>query len=372
MFDPPRETVMAAIKGCHRAGNRVLMVTGDHAETARAIARQVGLDDRPDAPVVTGAELERMSDEEVVRRLAKTRVFARISPAQKHWLVRLLNRQGEVTAVTGDGVNDAPALKEAHIGVSMGARGTDVAKEASDIVATDDNFASVYSAVQEGRTAFANIRNVTFFVIATGVSEVLALLASLVLGMPLPMLPAQILWMNVVTEGSQVAALALEPGEREHYEREPRTAKEGVLSRVLVERLALVGAVMAAGTVGVFALERADGRELDYARSAALTALVMFQLFIVGSSRSEGRSVLSKSPFSNPWLFAGVVVALALHLGALYSPPGREILQLEPISLESWARIVIIAASGLVAAELHKYFRGPRKQEARPGSARAM
>jgi P-type Ca2+ transporter type 2C len=248
MMDPPRERVREAVAGCQEAGIRVVMITGDHAVTARTIARDLGIAGE-DSPVLTGAELEKIDDEELRERAPETPVYARVAPEHKLRVVRVLQKEGDTVAVTGDGVNDAPALKAADIGVAMGKSGTDVAREASDMVLTDDNFVSIYSAVEEGRITFENVRKVTFFLISSGVAEVLAILAALTLGLPLPFLPAQILWLNLVTNGLQDVALAFEPGERDVLKRPPRGKDEGIISRLLWERTVLAGFVMAAGTL---------------------------------------------------------------------------------------------------------------------------
>jgi len=222
MMDPPRPEVIEAIAGCKKAGIRVVMITGDHAVTALAIARMIGIAD-DDARVLTGQDLERMSDEELFDRVQRVSVYARVSPQHKSRITQQLLRHGEIVAVTGDGVNDAPALKAAHIGVAMGRTGTDVAKEASDMVIVDDNFASIFSAVEEGRIVFDNIRKVTFFLIPTGIAAIVSITATIMLGVPIPFLPAQLLWINIVTNGLQDVALAFEPGgARRHPPPAPR------------------------------------------------------------------------------------------------------------------------------------------------------
>ncbi|MEJ2740142.1 MAG: cation transporting ATPase C-terminal domain-containing protein, partial [Dehalococcoidia bacterium] len=256
-------------------------------------------------------------------------------------------------------LNEAPALKAAHIGAAMGKVGTDVAKEASEMVITDDNFATIYAAVEEGRTVFANIRNATFFLISSGVGEVLAILTSLAMRLPLPLLPAQILWLNVVTNGVEDVALALEPGEEEQYRRPPRDPKAGILSRLLIERTAIVGVIMAAGTIGLFMWERNSGATLDYARVAALTTMVMFQIFHVFSCRSVQRSIFRKNPLSNRFLFIGVILSFAVHFGAMYFEPTQNLLRIQPLTLNTWLRILPIALSILAVVEIHKLLRHP-------------
>jgi Ca2+-transporting ATPase len=359
MMDPPREEAIRAVAACHRAGIRVVMVTGDNPTTAAAIAQTVGIGEgMPD--VRTGPELEKMTDEELKEVINQVSVYARVRPSQKLRLVNTLREQGEVIAVTGDGVNDAPALKSAHIGAAMGQSGTDVAKEASEMVLTDDNFASVYAAVEEGRTSFSNIRNATFFLVSSGVGELLSILASLALRLPLPLLPAQILWLNLVTNGVEDVGLAFEPPQEEQFRKPPRDPKEGILSRALLERVLLVGGVMAIGTLSIFAWERADGAEVEYARVAALTTLVMFQVFHVFNSRSEELSVFRKSPLSNRFLFVGTLLAFAVHFGGMYFQPTQLLIRLEPLALDTWIRIIVVSLSVIVVVELHKLFRHVR------------
>ena len=357
MMDPPREEARAAVAGCRAAGIRVVMITGDHASTARAIAQELGIAS-PEDPVLSGVELDGIDDDELDQRVAGVPVYARVDPQHKLRVVRALRRCGEVVAVTGDGVNDAPALKAADIGAAMGS-GTDVAKEAADMVVLDDNFATVFAAVREGRIAFDNVRKTTFFLVSSGVAEVLVVLASLVAGLPLPFVPAQLLWLNLVTNGVEDIALAFEPGGPGVTRRPPRPPREGVLSRLLWERTAIAGAVMAIGTLALFLDHPHTGDDLDRARTIALTMMVVFQVVHVGNARSEHRSLFAKSPFSNPILFAGTAGALALHVGALYLPATQSILRVEPLDLGTWATIAAVSLSVTAAVEVHKLLRRP-------------
>lgn len=357
MMDPPRPEAIDAVRTCQDAGIKVLMITGDHATTALAIARKLGIAGVSDRALV-GVELDRMDDAELLRAVQEVPVYARVSPQHKHRIVEALRSLGHVVAVTGDGVNDAPALKAADIGVAMGKSGTDVAKEAADMVVVDDNFASIVAAVEEGRIAFDNVRKVTFFLIATGAGTVLAVLASVVLGYDIPFVPAQLLWLNLVTNGVQDVALAFEPGERGVLRRKPRRRDEGIISPLLWERTAIVGTVLAAGTMLLYAMEAESGAGTEHARTVALTALVLFQVFHIGNSRSEHVSAFAKSPLSNPLLFAGTAIAVAVHVAALYLPPTQYVLRVEPLGAETWARIILVALSVVVAVELHKLWRG--------------
>ncbi len=366
-MDPPRPGVRAAIAGCREAGIRVVMITGDHAGTARAIAADLGIAP-PEAPVLTGEALEALDEAELRRRVRDVAVYARVAPEHKLRVVQALQSHGEVVAVTGDGVNDAPALKTADVGIAMGRSGTDVAREAADMVLADDNFVSIYAAVEEGRITFDNLRKVTFFLISTGAAEIAAIVTALLAQWPLPFLPAQILWLNLVTNGLQDVALAFEPGEPGVLRRPPRSRREGILSPLLWERTVVTGLVMAAGTLFTFAWALAEGRGLSHAQSVALTTMVLYQVFHVGNSRSERRSVLALSPWSNRFLFLATGAALAVHVGALYLPWTQRLLRLEPLDVPTWIRMVLVAATIIVAIEVHKLLR-PGGRRLRPAAA---
>jgi calcium-translocating P-type ATPase len=356
MLDPPREQVPEAVASCRQAGIDVVMITGDHAETARSIAADIGLADR-DSEVLTGVELERMEQDELERRVLEVPVFARVSPEHKLRVVQALQANDRVVAVTGDGVNDAPALKAADIGIAMGDSGTDVAREASDMVLTDDNFVSIHAAVEEGRVTFDNIRKVTFFLVSTGAAAIVAIIASLLLGLPMPYVPAQLLWLNLVTNGLQDLALAFEPGEPDVLDRPPRSPHEGVVSALLWERSALTGVVMATGSLGLFAWARQAGHALPYARTVAITTLVVFMAFHVFNARSERRSVLRTNPLSNRFLLIAQVGALIVHSSALHVPFFQTVLRVEPIDGIWWLRIAVVGSSVIAVSELHKLLR---------------
>lgn len=385
LLDPPRPAAVQAVDDCHNSGIRVMMVTGDHAGTASAIAGQVHLDrpvahssrsdQQPTSPnssqgdgnggsleVVTGTQLATASDSDVDQWLDRVNVFARVKPDQKMRLVNRLKSAGQVVAVTGDGVNDAPALKAAHLGAAMGESGTDVAKEASDMVITDDNFASVYAAVRQGRTAFRNIRMATFFLLSTGMADVLIILSALALRWELPLLPAQILWCNVVTNGIADVALGFEPGEQALYSRAPRPLSEGVLDRMLLERLVLVGIWLSLGTLGIFWwVNSYRGEGLELARVAALTTLVLFQMVHVFNCRSENVSLFRKNPLQNKVLLVGVLASLGIHIGALYLPWTQQLLRLQPLPGRIWLAAIAVGATAILVNELHKWLR-PREK----------
>jgi magnesium-transporting ATPase (P-type) len=343
------------------------MITGDHAATARAIGAALQIAE-PDAPVLTGVELARLDDEALGREVRRTSIYARVSPEDKLRVVRALQRHGEVVAVTGDGVNDAPALKAADIGIAMGQSGTDVARSAADMVLTNDNFVSIYAAVEEGRVTFDNVRKVTFFLISTGVASIVTILGALLLRWPVPFVPAQLLWMNLVTKGLQDVALAFEPGEPGVVKRPPRPADEGIISPLLWERTVVVSIVMTIGTLWLFRWELDQTGSLAQAQTVALTTMVLFQMFHVGNSRSDHESVFRKSPFSNPFLLVATTGSLVVHAAALYLGPTQFVLRVEPIGFEAWTRIVLVALTIVGAVEAHKLVRRvPRETGRTPG-----
>ncbi len=358
MLDPPRPGVADAIAACRRAGIRTVMVTGDHAVTALAIARRLGItNDHDDDAVLTGNDIDALDDDGLREATRTVAVIARAAPEHKLRVVKALQANGDVVAMTGDGVNDAPALKAADIGVAMGRDGTDVARDAADMVLADDNYVTIAGAVEEGRAAFDNVRKVTFFLLASGVAGIVALLGGLVLGWPLLMVPAQILWLNLVTKGLQDVALAFEPPEPGLLDRAPRRRNEGVMSPLLWERTALVAIVMAAGTPVQFNWVLDATGSLTAARTAALTTMVVFQAYFLITVRSETRPALATPPMTNPFLFVAAIGGLAINVVAMYLPPTQAVLQIEPLSAMVWVRTAVIATSILVAVEGHKLVR---------------
>lgn len=356
MVDPPREEAFEAVKQAKKAGVRVIMVTGDHKITALAIASRLGITKR-DSPVISGQELEQMSDDELFEQVGKVSLFSRVAPLQKLRIVQQLIRRGEVVAVTGDGVNDTPALKAAHIGIAMGRTGTDAAKETSEMVITDDNFASIFAAVKEGRVVFANIRKVTLFLLSTGLGQVILILAALVLFLPLPLLPAQILWMNLVTNGLQDVALGFEPGEKGIEDQPPRHPAEPVISRLMIERLLVIGVVLAAGTLATFVWQLNIGASIDKARTVALTTMVLFQLFNVFNARSERLSIFQMSMLSNPFLFYSIIASIMAQLAIIYVPAFHFIFRTTPLNITDWLVILPTALTVIVAVEIDKALR---------------
>lgn len=356
MMDPPRVEAKEAVEGCKRAGIRVIMITGDHAATAKAVGEMIGIS-KEDSEVLTGKELERMKDEDLFRKVKEVSVYARVSPEHKLRIVEQLKKHGEIVAVTGDGVNDAPALKSAHIGVAMGKSGTDVAKEASDMILTDDNFASIFHAVREGRIVFDNIRKVTFFLIPTGLASIISIVLAMILDFPVPYVAAQLLWVNLVTNGLQDVALAFEQGEKTILLRPPRNPKEGIMSRLLIERTIIVGGLISLGVVFNYVQTLNAGATLEKARTVAVTTMVFFQFFQAWNSRSEHESVFRIDPLSNPFLFFSLIAALFAQLAFIYWPPLQWIFRTETISVTDWVRIILVSLSVVIVVEIDKLLR---------------
>jgi Ca2+-transporting ATPase len=364
MIDPSRPEAVAAIANCRAAGIRPVMITGDHGVTARAVGRELGIGGEA-ARVITGRELSGMTDEALYAAVKDVSIFARVAPEHKLRIVSQLMRRGEVVAVTGDGVNDAPALKAAHIGAAMGLTGTDVSKEAADMIVTDDNFASIYNAVVEGRVVFDNIRKAVFFLIPTGLSAVLSIFVTMFAGLPLPYTAIQLLWINVVTNSLQDLALAFEPAEPSVYTRPPIDPREGILSRLLVQRTFIVGVLIALGVLYNFKLAVAEGGSIEECRTVAMTTMVFFQFFQLWNSRSETRSVFLINPLSNSFLAFSMLAALVAQILVIYEPNMQRLFHTTALSEAQWIRIILTASTVIVAVELDKLIRA-----ARAGSSR--
>ena len=355
MTDPPRPGVAAAIAACQDAGIAVKMITGDHPSTAEAIADRLGIPRR--GPALTGTEMAQLDDDVLVARLRETSVAARVSPQDKLRIVTVLQAAGEVVAVTGDGVNDAPALKAASIGVAMGESGTEVAREAADVVLADDNFATIVSAVSQGRVTFAAIRKATFFLLSGALGIVIAVLINVFSDQPLLFLPVQVLWINLVTNGLQDVALAFEPAEGNELQRPPRPQAEGLLSRVLWVRLVITGSWIGLVLLVTFSWAIGAGLDEEHARTLALTILVCLNFFLAGSSRAEHRSLFALSPVSNPFLLVTAAGSLLLQAGAMWWQPSASILGLTPLSLMEWAVCFALGSTVLIIVEIEKLVR---------------
>jgi Ca2+-transporting ATPase len=364
MIDPPRPEAIEAVRICHNAGIKVKMITGDHALTAAAIGEQLGLNGA--APkVVTGAEIASISDDDLIEQAERTTIFARVTPEQKLRLVRALQARRHIVAMTGDGVNDAPALKQADIGVAMGITGTDVAKEASDMVLTDDNFASIEAAVEEGRGAYDNLIKVITWTLSTNVGQGSIILAAVAAGAILPILPVQILWVNMMTVIALGTMLAFEPKEPDIMSRSPRPVDAPILSTVLLTRLVMVGGMMLASGYGLFLWALGAGFSLEQARTIAVNTIVIVQLFYLFNCRSLHNSLFHVGLFSNPWVFVGSAGMVLIQLVFTYVPFMNVIMESAPIGLEAWGLITLMGLLAFVVVELEKWLRRLLGRQAR-------
>ncbi|MEV3936781.1 cation-transporting P-type ATPase [Glycomyces sp. NPDC049804] len=358
MLDPPRAAAATAVTACRSAGIAVKMITGDHAATATAIARQVGLLEADDArAVLTGAELADVPDDELAEVAHRTGVFARVSPEQKLRLVAALQERGHVVAMTGDGVNDAPALRQAGIGVAMGAGGTDVAKEAADMVLTDDDFATVEAAVEEGRGVFDNLTKFITWTLPTNLGEGLVILAAIMFGAALPILPSQILWINMTTAVALGLMLAFEPKEPGIMTRPPREPGQPLFTGALMFRTALVSVLLVAGAWGLFNWELANGADIAQARTAAVNVFVTVQAFYLFSCRSLTQPPWRVGLFSNPWIIVGLAVQAVGQLAVTYAPAMNAVFDTAPIGVDVWLRILAIAAAASLVVAVEKGLR---------------
>ena len=360
MIDPLRPESAAAIAECRAAYIEVAIVTGDHPQTALAIARELKIADEQ-TEAVTGSQIaaavaaDEQSDSGALSQLvASTSVFARIEPTQKLQIVQQLIKDGEFVAVTGDGVNDAPALHNAHVGIAMGKRGTDVARESSDLIITDDNFASIVEGIKQGRIVYNNIRKVIFLLISTGAAEITLFILSVLFGLPIPLFPIQLLWLNLVTNGIQDVALAFEPEEGSELKRRPRPPKEPIFNRLMIERVLINAVFMGGLAFMVFAWQIGNGISAESARNITLLLMVLFENVHVLNSRSETLSVFKISLFSNPFLIGGMLAAQSIHIIAMHTPGLSTLLDLEPVDLRTWFTLLGIALILIIVDELHK------------------
>ena len=354
MIDPLRPEAGVAIAACHEAGIEVAMITGDHPATAAAIASELHMISNT-RQVVTGSQLEHTAEAEKIDEITRhSRVYARVDPHQKLEIIQSLQRNGHFVAVSGDGANDAPALRAAQVGVAMGKRGTDVARETADLIITDDNFASIVAGIEEGRIAYANVRKVIFLLISTGAAELVLFSLALLTALPLPLLAVQLLWLNLVTNGIQDVALAFEPGEGDELRKPPRSPKESIFNRVMIERVLVSALVMGSLAFGLFQWLLQQGYSLDEARNSTLLLMVLFENIHVFNSRSETRSAFRHDPLRNPILLFGTLAAQLIHIGAMYIPWLSDVLGIQPISPLHWLGLLGLAFSVLLVMELLK------------------
>jgi magnesium-transporting ATPase (P-type) len=366
MIDPPREEAIRAVAACRRAGVSVKMITGDHALTAAAIAGQIGLDERRAEdelpPALTGRELAELHDDDLIAAARDTAVFARVTPEQKLRLVEAIQAPGAVVAMTGDGVNDAPALRRADIGVAMGMAGTEVAKEASDMVLLDDNFATIEAAVEEGRGVFDNLTKFITWILPTNAGQGLVILVAVLLAQPLPVLPVQALWINMTTAVLLGLTLAFEPREPGLMDRPPRPPGAAILDAVLLQRILLVGLMLLAGSFGLFEWALNQGASLEQARTMAVNVFAVGQSFYLLNCRSLRWSMFRIGLFSNPWIWAGIAAMAAVQLAFTYVPVMNRLFHTAPIAAADWLPILAVGLAIYLVMGLEKTLR-PRAPE---------
>jgi Ca2+-transporting ATPase len=349
MVDPPRTEVVKAIENAHAAGIRTVMITGDHKTTAVAIAKQIGIMESEDI-AVTGIELDAMTDEELEEIIEHISVYARVSPEHKVKILDMLMKTGNVVAMTGDGVNDAPALKRSDIGVSMGIKGTDVAKEASDIILQDDNYATIVKAVESGRGIYDNIRKVIKYMVSMNFMELFTVAVIAFAGFPVPLLPLQILWINLVTDSLPGIALAVDVNDPDIMKRVPRKKGESVFSGGILYFIIAAATLGTLVGVGLFFFSLKGG--IAYARTMVFTLSVMLQMIFVFNCRSESKSVFRTNPFSNLKLLGTVVLTIMLQIFVVQLPFFQEIFKTVPLTLWDWGLVASLSVVGLAISPL--------------------
>ena len=343
IIDPPRPEVKEAVKKCRLAGIRPVMITGDHKNTAYAIGKDLNIVTSKDQ-VITGEELEKINDEELKEKVKNIRIFARVTPKHKLRIVRAFKQTGNIVAMTGDGVNDAPAIKEADIGIAMGISGTDVTKEASAMILMDDNFSTIVSAVEEGRTIYDNIRKFIRYLLSCNLGEVLTMFLASLLYLPTPMLPIQILFVNLATDGLPAIALGVDPADKDIMNQQPRDKKEGVFARGLTEKILVRGCLIGICTLLSFIGGMYYGMSLETCRTMALATLVMSQLFHVFECRSERHSIFEIKLFSNPYLVLAVLSSVIMLLSIIYVPFLRQIFHTTALGINNWLLVLFCSS----------------------------
>jgi Ca2+-transporting ATPase len=353
MIDPPREGVKESIATCKTAGIEIVLITGDHKLTAIAIAKELGLFKEGDK-ALSGDELDNLSDEKLDSIIEDIVIYARVSPEHKVRILNALKKKGHIVAMTGDGVNDAPALKKSDIGVAMGITGTDVAKEASDMVLTDDNFASIVSAVEEGRGIYNSIKQFVQYTLSSNLGEIVVIFLAILIGWPLPLIAIQILWVNLLTDGLPGLALGLDPFSKDIMKKPPRKRKENIISKEVIQNILIVGFVMGIGTLFMF---YSYGVELDKARSIAFTTLIMFQLFNVLTYRAKNFKINIKT---SGFLIGSVIISLLMQLAILYTPLNVAF-KIVPLGLFDWIKILLVSCTLYIILESRKMFMNYRE-----------
>jgi Ca2+-transporting ATPase len=367
MIDPPREEVKSSIALCREAGIKTVMITGDHKNTAVAIAQELNIYKDKQHKMLTGKELDALDEAELDAIVSRVTVYARVSPAHKLRIVRALKRQGHIVAMTGDGVNDAPAIKEADIGIAMGMSGTDVTKEASAMVLADDNFATIVAAVKEGRGIYDNIRKFIRYLLACNIGEVLTMFLAALLGLPMPLLPVQILWINLVTDGLPAMALGVDPSNPNIMQRPPRHPGESVFSRGLSKKIIGRGIQIGLSTLFVFSMIYYLQNDLALARTAAFATLVYCQMFHVFDCRSETVTIFELGFTSNLYLLMAVTFSTIMQLSVMYIPFLTSVFSTVPLSLEHWALVLVVSGWTLIInACRHIFKRRPARRSALP------
>jgi Ca2+-transporting ATPase len=360
MLDPPRPEVIEAIRECQNAGIRVKMITGDNLKTAVSIGNQIGLNqpsqkNRHDLMAITGKELEQYSGNDLIEIVDKTDVFARILPERKFSIVKALQSKGNIVAMTGDGVNDAPALKQADVGIAMGITGTEVAKEASDVILIDDNFASIKAAVEEGRRILDTLIKFITWTLPTSFGEGLVILTSIFFGLLMPILPVQILWINMTTVLALGTMLIFEPKEPDVMKRPPRRPNSPILTRDLAIQIIIVSTCILISVYGLFEWSIEEGNTVEESRTVAINTIVMIEVFYLFNCRSLTKSVFRIGFFSNKLIFLGVIVMILLQIAFTYTPIMNEIFQSKPIGIESWLKIVGVSIITFLIIETKKF-----------------
>ncbi|MGQ0544614.1 MAG: HAD-IC family P-type ATPase, partial [Betaproteobacteria bacterium] len=366
MIDPARPEVVEAVRVANGAGLKTVMVTGDHKETAEAIAREIGIL-TPGGLVLAGPEIEKLSDAELAARADGLQVCCRVSPQHKTRIVDAMKARGHVAAMTGDGVNDAPALKRANIGVAMGITGTDVSKQTADMVLTDDNFASIVAAIEQGRIIYSNIRKFVYFLLACNVGEILIIFGAMLFGMPIPLRPVHLLWLNLVSDGAPALALGMEKGDRDIMKHPPRPPKEPVINRDMAIGIGVIAVVDALAILWIFmlGLQRYPGH-LEAAQTIAFVTLCTSELVRAFTARSEYHSVFAIGVFSNRWMVWAVSASFLLVLAVVYVPFLNPFFDTVPLTLEDWLMMLPFFFASAVAMELLKVYFRRRAAAARP------
>ena len=348
MIDPPREDVKEAIKRAKKAGIKVIMITGDYEITAKSIAEAIGIEGK----CITGKDLNGIKEKELQKQVEDISIYARVDPEHKIKIVNALKKNGHIVAMTGDGVNDAPALKKADIGTAMGITGTDVAKEASDMILTDDNFTSIVNAVEEGRGIYDNIKKFVEYLLSSNLGEVLTLFIAIMLGFPLPLIAIMILWINLVTDGLPALALSVDPSDPNIMDRKPRNPKERIISNPIIVRMVIVGVVMMIGTLAIFKLYNPE-TNLMYAQTMAFSTLMFYQMFNVLNCRSEFNSLFKIGVFTNMKLWGAILISVLMQILVIHSPLSA-FFKTVPLTLMDWAYVVLVGSTVLIIVEIYK------------------